>query len=248
MRPSTFYLPLIALLALSGAAEAQSPAPCQEPTAACIADTIRNDISSIEESRWRDYAYRDFAISMAYGGRIDEATSLIKKIENPDTQAMTIRAIGMALAIHKDLSAEEYKIIFAKLDSVAKIISHEGARDIAYTYIAMAQAFAGLDEDATKTTAEMKKPELKHKAFGETAEIQAERGDYNAALKSINLIDSLAFRNKALGTVSDIFVKRKEYDKAFMMASQITNPTKKTTALQHILDAQLGLESYDKNS
>jgi len=185
-------------------------------------------------------------LMQAFNSDIDDAIAIIDKIDNPDTQSITVRAIGMVLAIHRDYTDEQYRDIFKKLDDKVLIISDEGARDIAYTYIAMAQAFAGLDSDATKTTDSMQNPALKHKAFGETAEIQAERGDYDAAMTSINLINSTAFKNKALKIVSDIFVKRHELNQAYKAAMKITNPTKKASSLQKIINAKIGLNEVDK--
>lgn len=209
--------------------------------------TMMQEIPQIKEPRWRNNAYRDLAESMAfYYDDVTDAINIVKKIDNSDTQAITIRAIAMALAIHKNFSDERYKQMFNQLDDAAQIIKDEGARDIAYTYIAMAQAFAGLDADATKTTDAMKNPALKHKAFGETAEIQAERGDYDAAMNSVNLINSTAFKNKALSLISDIFVKRDELDKAYKTAMQITNPTKKSSSLQKIINAKIGLDEVEK--
>lgn len=193
------------------------------------------------ESRWRNQAYRDLAVSKAMDGHYDASVALISKIDNSDTQAMTVRAIGMAVALHKELDVETYRSIFKKLDVKAATIKDSGAKDIAYTYIAMAQAFAGLDNDATKTTDNMVNPALKHKAFGETAEIQAERGDFTQAMKSINAIDSTAFKNKALSIISSIFVKRGEYHYALQTAQMITNSSKKARALQKILNTHQGL-------
>lgn len=208
----------------------------------CIFSMIENEATSMSESRWRNQAYRDLAVSKAMESDYDGAAALIDKINNPDTQAMTVRAIGMAMALHKNLDDATYRTIFEKLDTKAATIQDSGAKDIAYTYIAMAQAFAGLDADATKTTDNMTNPALKHKAFGETAEIQAERGDYAQAMQSINAIDSAAFKNKALGIVSAIFVKRGEYNYALETASKITNSAKKVSALQKILNTRQGLD------
>ena len=215
---------------------------CPTQETACLSSLIENEIPDIEEASWRDYAYRDLAVSTAYEGDIDKAVAYIAKIESGDTQAMTIRAIGMALALHKDMENVYYKRIFTRLNTAAKQIKDEGARDIAYTYIAMAQAFAGLDEDATLTTAAMQKPELKYKAFAETAEIQAERGDFRAAMTSIEMIQSVAFKNKALSLISAIFTKRGDYESAYQAAMQITNSTKKANALQNIVNVKIGLD------
>jgi len=203
------------------------------------------EIEKIENDRWRNHAYRDLAVSLAFIDDLDAAMALIPLINNTDTQAMTIRAIGMSKAIHQDLPPSDYKALFTQLDKAAQQIDDEGARDIAYTYIAMAQAFAGLDADATATTAQMKNPALKHKAYGETAEIQAERGDFNAAMRSIQAIESTAFKNKALGIVSGIFLKKGEINHALTTAQMITNPTKKAESFQKIINHQIGLDRAD---
>lgn len=239
MKPSTLFFTL--LLFLTSPAFAQQETPCTASDHTCLFETIETEAAKITESRWRNYAYRDLAVSKAMDGDYDGAITLIGKIDNADTQAMTIRAIGMAVAIHQDLSEETYRMIFKKLDGAAETITNSGAKDIAYTYIAMAEAFAGLDQDATETTANMTNPALKHKAFGETAEIQADRGDFDAAMNSINAIDSLAFKNKALGIVSGIFVKQQKYDEALKAAQAITNSTKKVEAIQKILNARQNL-------
>ncbi len=243
MSPSTFLFTIAFLVSTTLPVMAQDKAP--EPngvTPQSLMQINLDTIATIEETRWRNQAYRDLAISMAFADSVDGGINLIEKIDNPDTQAMTIRAIGMAKAIHQDLTKEEYQSLFSKLSAAAELIEDEGARDIAYTYIAMAQAFAGLDEDATITTQGMTNDALRYKAYGETAEIQAERGDYNSALQSINAINSVAFKNKALGLVSERMIKHKNMDKAFEFAQMITNPTKKVEAIQKIIDVQIGLD------
>src|SRR5690606_3100787 len=112
---------------------------------ACVIAGLLRDAESVTESRWRDQLYRDAAASMTYDGRIDDAVALIPKIENPDTQAMTVRAIGMAASLYGKLSEGELKAAFEKLGTAAKTIKQPAANAIAFTYIAMAQAFAGLD-------------------------------------------------------------------------------------------------------
>jgi len=247
IRQSTCLFVLTLCLSLfvfiSDGHSAKEPNTCIYSDTICIMSQTETSIESISEPRWRNHAYRDLAVSHAFNDNIDKAVTLIEKIDNPDTQAMTVRAIGMALAIHKDLDIESYKSMFKKLDDFSKTITHEGARDIAYTYIAMAQAFAGLDDDAMTTTLAMNKPELKYKALGETAEIQAERGNYAEAIKSMNAIKSNSFKNKSLGLVSDIFVKQNKFDLAYKTAIQITNATKKANKLQKIINAQIGLNS-----
>lgn len=205
---------------------------------ACIAARILKDSGNIEEKQWRDQTLRDLAASLTYDGQVDEAIALIGQISNPDTQAMTVRAIGMAAALYGKRSDEDLRAVFTKLNAAATKIQQPDANAIAQTYIAMAQAFAKLDDDAWATANAMTNAALKHKAFGETAEIQAERGDVAKAMKSISQIDTASFRNKSYQKVSEILIKKHMYDDALKSAESIDNPAKRAQALLEILKAQ----------
>lgn len=205
---------------------------------ACVADQIIADALATPEESWRDQILRDVSASLTHDNRIDDAVALVGKVTNPDTKAMTIRTIGMTAALYGNRSPEDLKGIFGKLAKAAATIAQPDANAIAYTYIAMAQAFAGLDDDAWATAAAMGNAALKHKAYGETAEIQAERGDLAAAMKSIGFIDTTSFRNKAYSNVAGILVKKGLYDEAYKAANGIDNPTKRAQAMQALLKAQ----------
>jgi hypothetical protein len=212
-------------------------AECALSDRPCIIESLRASADKIETPAWRDQTYRELAKTLAFEGNIDGAIALIDKIETPDTKAMTIRGIGMAAADNK-LTPERYAEIFQKLRASADKIVHPPSYAIALTYIAMAQAFAGDNEGAWKTAADMENVALRHKAYGETAEIQAERGDFDSCMKSIDLIGAASFRNKSYETVSKIFADSKRLDEALRSAQMITNPYKKASALQYVLDKQ----------
>lgn len=210
---------------------------CGVENRACVLDLIQADAALITEKSWRDQTYRELAKTRAFEGDIDAAITLIPKIETPDTQAMTIRGIGMAVAdIH--LPKDKQDEAFVKLRAAAEKITHPPSYAIALTYIAMSQAFAGDNQNSWKTASEMKNDALRHKAYGETAEIQAEKGDFTAAMKSIELIESAAYRNKAYAMISKILADRKMLKEAFEAAKVIDNPYKRATAFQHVLDIQ----------
>ena len=84
----------------------------------------------------------------------------------------------------------------------------------------------------------MNNDSLRNKAYGETAEIQAERENAKAAMKSIAFIKSAAFRNKAYSIITKILADRNKLEEAFTSAKLITNAYKKAQALQYILDKQ----------
>ncbi len=239
----SLYRTIVTIAALSTGlwanAAYSAPANCTSASdRACIANRILADADSIIEETWRDQTLRNAASSLTYDGRIDDAIALIPKIKNPDTKAMTIRAIGMAASLYGHDTPVTLRAIFIKLDKAARTITQPDANAIAYTYIAMAQAFGGLDEDAWVTAASMSNAALKHKAFGETAEIQAERGDLAAAMKSIGYIDIDSYRNKAYQNVAEILIKNTRYDDALAAGQAISNPMKRAQVLQAILRMQ----------
>lgn len=211
-------------------------ATCPVADKLCVMGQIKTQAEKIENKSWRDKTYRELAKAYTHEGHEDKAIVLIDKIETPDTKAMTIRGIGMAAADNKWNDTERYKALFDNLTAEAEKIDHPPSHAIAYTYIAMAQAFAGDDAGALATAKAMENDALRNKAFGESAEIQAERGDYDAAMESIRHISSLAFRNKAYGLVANIFTKAGELDKAYNAAIKIDNAYAKAQALQNIVN------------
>lgn len=221
------------------------PVSCRAQDRACILTQLEGDAALIDNAAWRDQTYRELAKTLAFEGQTDQAITIIGKIGNPDTKAMTIRGIGM-IAADKKLTKMEYDALFAKLQAEALKITHPPSHAIALTYIAMSQAFAGDNEGAWATAAGMENDALRHKAYAETAEIQAERGDAPAAMESIARIDSLSFRNKAYNTVSKIFADYEMYDEALAAAMKIDNAYQKTEAMQHILDAQKPRDSFEE--
>ncbi len=210
---------------------------CTVSERGCLLTILENEAAKIENVSWRDQTYRELAKSLAGMGKTAEAMAIIAKIETPDTQAMTIRGIGMEAA---DLKLDEAAAdsLFEALRVEAEKIDHPPSYAIALTYIAMSQAFAGDNDGAWKTASEMENPALRHKAYGETGEIQAEKGDYAAAMKSIGFIESEAYKNKSYALVSKILAGRGQLQEALNAAMPITNPYKKAQALQTILNAQ----------
>lgn len=231
-----FFKIILALIPVLILAPSQALAACQSSDKLCIMEEIKTTAAAIDKQSWRDSIYRELAKAYTYEGHEDKALDLIGLIKTPDTQAMTIRGIGMAAADNKWPDKARYDALFQQLTEKAETIKHPPSYAIAYTYIAMAQAFAGDDEGAMITAKGMENEALRNKAFGESAEIQAERKDYDAAMESIAQINSLAYRNKAYATVTEIFVKDGEIDKAYKTASKIDNAYEKAEAMQHIIN------------
>jgi predicted negative regulator of RcsB-dependent stress response len=228
---------LLVFCALPAAAQEEAATPCAINDRACVLKMLEETADSIDNQSWRDQTLREIAKTYAAEGNTDKAISFIAQITTPDTKAMTIRGIGMAAA-ENTLEQNAYEALFAKLRSEAEKIDHPPSYAIALTYIAMAQAFAGDDDGAWKTAADMENDALRHKAYGETAEIQAEKGKAAEAMKSISFIDSEAFRNKAYTIVSEILANKEMLEPALRAAEKIENPYKKAQSLQYVLDIQ----------
>ena len=210
---------------------------CSTTDRPCILEQIQREAETIQNKSWKDQTYRELAKTYAFEGEFQKAVAIIEKIKTPDTKAMTIRGIGMALA-PQGYEQKSLNAMFATLREEAENINNPASYAIALTYIAMAQAFAGDNDGAWKTAADMENNALRHKAYGETAEIQAEKGNFQAAQTSIEKIESLAFRNKAYAIISKILSDHGLFEDAYKAAQAITNSYKQTQALQYMLDVQ----------
>lgn len=217
--------------------QASAPEPCATHDRSCIIETLYASAGKIERAEWRDQVYRELAKTLAFDGDIESAVIIIEKIQSNDTKAMTIRGIGMTLADSKP-PKEKYDAAIELLRGAAEKIKDPPSYAIALTYIAMSQAFAGDNEGAWATAGSMKNDALRHKAYGETAEIQAENGDFNSAMRSIELIQNGPYQNKSLTTVTKILADRQMLGEASQAARAITDPYMQAESLQYILDTQ----------
>lgn len=208
---------------------------CTAEDRPCLLAQLAKDADAITESNWRDQTYRELAKLLAAENNMLEALKLIGKVKNPDTKAMTIRGIGMAAA-DLNLPKESLDDLFAKLRAAADTIEHEPSFAIALTYIAMAQAYARDDQGAMTTASAMTNAALRNKAYGETAEVQAERNDLAAALKSLAAIDDPGYKDKELGLVAKIFTNLNQINSALSVSGQIGNPYERAQSLLYILN------------
>jgi hypothetical protein len=229
----TFFLFILAIT--PARAEDKIPVCANAADRACLMRQVEALTPGIEKQEWQDQTLRELAKTYAYDGQTDKAIALIEKIGNSDTKAMTIRGIGMAAASLK-WEPMRYRALFARLAEEAEKISHAPSKGIAYTYIAMAQAYAGENDGAHQTAMRMDNAALRNKAFAETAEIQAARGDLAATMKSLSAMDSSSFRNKAYDTVSKIFLDGNFTEESYDAAMNIDNAYLKSKALQRILN------------
>lgn len=238
---------------LPATAFAESPAEvktCAATDAECLHQEIARAAKALTNKTERDQTYRELAKSWARAGHPEKAVEIVPLIETPDTRAMAIRGIAMELAGLKGPKDKQDKI-FTQLREQAESLKegHPPSFAIALTYIAMGQAFAGDNEGAWKTAAEIENDSLRHKAYGETAEIQAENGDYENAKISLNKITDIPYKNKACVTISKILANKGMMTQAYDAALQITNPYLKAAAIQNILDRQAAPDAAkDRNT
>ncbi len=224
------------ILALSAGAVASPDVPlCAAMDRPCLMKQIEALVPSIEQQDWQDQTLRELAKTYTYEGQEGKAIALIARIQNNDTKAMTVRGIGMAAA-GGQWTQDRYATLFTRLAEEARKINHAPSQGIAYTYIAMSQAFAGDDAGARRTAAAMQNVALRNKAYGETAEIEAQRGDLKNALVTLAAIDSAPYRNKAYDTVSKIFLEKAMIEESYQCAAKIDNAFLRAKSVQRILN------------
>lgn len=219
----------------------QTTPPCPTAERVCLLARLETLAATIDQQKWRDRTLRELAKTLAFDGHTDRALAQMRLIENPDTRAMAIRGIGMAVAERKT-PAPDRDTIYTALRKEAELIAHAPSRAIALTYVAMAQAFAGDDEAARQTALTMENPALRHKALGETAEIEAQRGDIDQLKRSLAAIDDATYRSKSTLTVVKILARGRHFDAAAALVQTIANPTLQTEGVQFILDQQVPRE------
>lgn len=216
------------------AAEDKMPT-CAAMDRPCLMRQIEILTPKIDQQDWRDQTFRELAKTYAYEGNLDKAVGLIDKIKTPDTKAMTIRGIGMAAAASK-WPASKYDTLWNKLIEQARLIDHGPSQEIAYTYIALSQAFAGNDAAARRTAGLLNNMAQRNKALGETAKIEADRGDLKNAMTSLEAINSLPYKNKAYDTISRIFLDKAMIEEAYVCANKIDNAYLRAKSIQRILN------------
>lgn len=234
-----FFMLLLALISFCTSAYAQNSKDkmpsCATMDRPCLMKQLETLVPQIEKQEWKDQTLRELAKTYTYEGQPDKAVTLIEKITDSDTKAMTIRGIGMAAASMK-FDRARYEWLWKRLSEEALKITHAPSQGIAFTYISMAQAFAGDDEGARETASTMTNTALQHKAYGEAAEIQADRGDLANALKSLEFITNPPYRNKQYDIVSRIFLDKAMVEEAYACASKIDNAYLKAKSIQRILN------------
>ncbi|AEP09765.1 hypothetical protein [Micavibrio aeruginosavorus] len=229
---------LAALILLSSAGAQAQDAACAGSDTACILSVLDKTADTITDKKWRDQTLREVAKLYAAKGNTDQAIAMIGKIENPDTRALTIRGIGMAVA-RLNWTADKYGPVFTSLQTEAAKIDHAASHAIALTYIAMSQAYAGDDAGATATAKSMTNAALRNKAFAENAEIQAARGDVDTALASLAAVEDAQYRDKQAQIVAKILTDSGAYDKAIRIANSIATPYAQAQAMLYIAAKQI---------
>jgi hypothetical protein len=243
-RALTLFIALIGTL-LSGAVTNSSHAEvkfsCQElrgdVALECALKALGEDIPAINNLRWRDQSYREYAKQLLRHNKIDNAIEVVSAISSPDTQALTIRAIGFGvqdLALSDDKKNSYFDLLHIK----AGLISQKDSQEIALTYLAMAEANADLFDRALQNAKKIETLSLRQKSFQEIAEIMAAKSEIDSAFIALQNIEDLAFKNKAYGVIASAFIKEDLLSPALQAVSYIDDPYIKANALLDILTKQ----------
>ncbi|MCB1556845.1 MAG: hypothetical protein KDJ15_05980 [Alphaproteobacteria bacterium] len=222
----------------AGTTQAPLPVACEAQDTACLFGLLGEAGAAIAEPVWRDQTYRETAKLLAYDGRAEEALALLPLIGNPDTQAMTLRGIGVALA-GTTIPDSDKQALYGRLVAAGAGIVQPESRAIALRYVAKGQALAGFDDSARATIRKIDNLSQSDKAFEEVAEVQAKAERLDQALLSIADIRSPAYRDRAHGAVSKICAGRGLYPQALRAAEKIENPYNRGQALLTILEGQI---------
>lgn len=203
----------------------------------CALDELKSFIPKINNPRWRDQSYREFAKALIHAGEYEEAIKQVRQITNDDTKGLTLRAIGVGL---NALELENATLIeiFDKLHIEANNIKHLGSKEIALTYLAIAESMSDLYDRAIQTAKEIETKSLQNKSFQEIAEVMAGKNDEEKALLALQHIENHAFQNKAYGIIAGVLIKSGNLKAAFKTIEHIDDPYIRSNALLNAVNAQ----------
>lgn len=229
------FLCLSALLLITNPAYAESW--CSNMAKPCLSNRLEQIAPQVTNEKWRNSLYKDLAVIYVRDNHFDKALQQLRKISVPDTQAMTVRSMGMAFAKQKPPATPEQKTaFFDSLKKATENIKHPPSHEIAHTYIAMAQALAGEENASNETAKNMENQALRNKAFAESSEIFAKKGHFETAFRTITYIDTQSFRNKALKIIADIALKDHLYNHALKAGQKIENTWLQAQTIKNILN------------
>lgn len=216
----------------------QDYSTCAQDDFDCVLLKLQADMQSIPYQPWRDQTMRDMASLMTEQGRPNMAIRLIPEIQNPDTKAMTIRSIAVALA-DTTLSTDEKSAIYKTLIKEAQAMTHEPSQQIALRYIAKGQALSLFDDESRNTVMMITNPSQRDKAFAEIAEVQAKHGFTSRAIKTVKTIESESYRDQVYGNLTTILAKAGDFKAATSVSGLIKAPYNRTQALMAVVRAQV---------
>jgi predicted negative regulator of RcsB-dependent stress response len=235
---SNAILLVLTLCTFGTTANAQD-APCaslqDQQALDCAMSALDLYVPQINNVRWRDQSLREQAKILVRKGDVQKALTLISQITNADTQALTIRAIGIGM---KDLTLDDAQktLYFDALHKHATAITHTGSQEIALTYIAIAEASAGLFQNALKTASKLETRSLRNKSYQEIAEVLSATHKSDDAFFALERIDDTAFKNKAYSVVAAVFIKHQHITNALKATDFIDDPYIKSSSLLHIIN------------
>jgi hypothetical protein len=209
---------------------------CKEDIRSCLLDDLKAAITKIDKQTWTDRALRDFAKVQAELGTVTPALKAAQKIDNPDTRAMALRGIAIAVA-QSERYAPAQDTILAKISRQAKTMDHAPSRAIARTYIAKALAIAGHDRSAYETAAKIDNGDMRNKAYGAIAEAQARQGHTQAVITSLGKVDDAGYRNRQYKTTAKMLADKGDMKAARRLANAIEgNAVLRAGTLQALLN------------
>ena len=224
------------LLVLGAQATHARDTACEKPLQACLLHDLQAAITKIDKQTWTDRALRDYARVQTELGDVDPALRAEEKIDTPDTRAIAIRGIAIAVA-ESDRDAPLKTRIFAKLDQHAKALEHAPSRAIARTYIAKARAIAGRDRAAYQIAAKIDNTDMRNKAYGAIAEAQARQGRIKAVMTSLGKVDDTGYRNRQYKTTAKMLADGGDMKAARRLANAIEgNAVLRAGTLQALLN------------
>lgn len=203
---------------------------------ACYSKQLSQSIMHIHNKRWRDQSLREYIKVLAHNNQFTDAFVHYEYIANPDTKAMAIRAIGYALNTDR-FSEDEKNAYFDQLSDLALSINLNASKNVALTYLVIAEARADLFNRALETVKSIETVALQNKAYKEIAEYYSVSGEEDKILMALQNITDPAFLNKSYGEVASKLLKNGHVSIAEKLIDEIDDNYIKANSITALLTA-----------
>lgn len=196
----------------------------------------------------RFHSLRDVAVAQAKVGFLDEALAISETVTKPEIRATILREIAVVEmeAGRSDLARSRFAEALACCDNIVPSTQNPNAVDQAICSVAIAQARAGLCEEALLATEKITTESLKRLALDQIIPAQLKAGLYTEALVASEKLVDPSVQAAKLYQIAVAQGRAGLFEEAVLTSRKVANETSRASILAQIAVAQAKAGLFDE--